>query len=74
MREVEAQALLGLGRAGLADVRAEHLAQRPVDQVRGGVVARDRAAGHRRNDELGGLADEIELGGVEAQAGASLCR
>jgi hypothetical protein len=44
VREVEAHAVGGLRCAGLADVRAEDFAQRPVDQVRGAVVTRDRAA------------------------------
>ena len=39
MREIEAQAA-GLDHAaGLLDVRAEHLAQRGVQQMRGGVIA-----------------------------------
>ena len=44
VREVEAQAVRRDQRALLADVVAEHLAQRGVQQVRRGVVAPDRLA------------------------------
>jgi hypothetical protein len=50
VREVEAHAVGGLGCAGLADVRAEDFAERPVDQVRGAVVAVDRAARARSTE------------------------
>ncbi len=50
MRKVEAQAIGIHDAAGLLDVRAEHFAQRGVEQVRGGVVAHGGrgADGHRR--------------------------
>ena len=44
VREVEAQPVGADVRAGLLDVLAEHPAQRPVQQVRAGVVAADGAA------------------------------
>ena len=44
VREVEAQAVRRDERALLRDVRAEHLAQRGVQQMRGGVVERGGAA------------------------------
>ena len=44
VREVEAQPVGADVRAGLLDVIAEHPAQRPVQQVRAGVVAADRLA------------------------------
>ncbi len=71
VREIEAQAVRRLVRAELADVRAEDLAQRPVDQVRGGMVAGNRApavevdmegSGHaRRQAESRGLRAESDL-------------
>ena len=44
VREVEAQPIRRDERAGLAHVRAQPLAQRGVQQVRGGVVAARRIA------------------------------
>ena len=46
MREVEAQTVGADERTRLLHVRAEHLAQRPVQHVRGGVVAADAVAAH----------------------------
>ena len=46
MAEVEAQPIGRHHRAGLLHVRAEHLAQRPVQDVGGGVVAADAVAAH----------------------------
>jgi hypothetical protein len=54
VREVEAHAVGGLGCSGLADVRAEDFAERPVNQVRGTVVAVDRATRREVDGELGG--------------------
>ena len=44
VREVEPQPIRRHERPGLLDVRAEHLAQRRVEQVSGGVVAARRVA------------------------------
>ena len=44
--EVEAEPVGRDQRARLLHVRAEHLAQRPVQDVRGGVVAADPVAAH----------------------------
>ena len=44
--EVEAQAVGADERTGLLHVRAEHLAQRPVQHVGGGVIAADAIAAH----------------------------
>ena len=46
MAEVEAQPVGRDHRAGLLHVRAEHLAQRPVQHVRRGVIAADPVAAH----------------------------
>ena len=69
MGEIETQPGLGLRRAGLADMGAQHLAQRPVKEMRGGVVARDGAAVQRRDRKRGGLTDDIDLGKVEGAGG-----
>jgi hypothetical protein len=55
VREVEAQPIGRDQRAGLLDVRAEHLPQRRVQQVRRGVIAPGRIATvvlHLRGDDL----------------------
>ena len=57
VREVEAQPLRRLVRAGLADMGAQHLAERPVQQVGGGVVAGNRTAAHGVDRQLGRRAD-----------------
>ena len=46
MAEVEAQAIGRDHRTRLLHVRAEHLAQRPVQDVGGGVIAADAVAAH----------------------------
>ena len=46
VREVEAQPVGPDARTRLLHVRAEHFAQRPVQHVRGGVVAADAVAAH----------------------------
>jgi hypothetical protein len=53
VREVEAQPVRGVERARLADVGAEDLAQRPVQQVRRRVVALDGPAPAQVHGELG---------------------
>ncbi len=53
VREVEAQPLVGVERAGLADVGAEHLAKRPMKEVRRGMVALDGPAADEVDGELG---------------------
>ncbi len=60
--EVEAQPVRADVRAGLLDVGAEHLAQRPVQDVGRGVVAADRVAARSvdRGDDLVAL-DELAL-------------
>ena len=44
VREIEAHAVGGLRGAGLANVGAEDFAERPMDQMRGGVMTVDGAA------------------------------
>ena len=65
--EVEAQAVGGDERAGLLHVGAEHLAQRPVQDVRAGVVAPDRLA-PRRVDRRGRLLPRAQLALDDAHA------
>ena len=56
MREVEAELVGTHGRACLLDVVAEHLPQRLVEQVRGGVVRHRREADAPRDDRLDAVA------------------
>ena len=53
MGEVEAQPVRRVERAGLADMGAQHLAQRPVQEVGGRVVALDRAPAREVDREVG---------------------
>jgi hypothetical protein len=65
VREVEAEAVRGDERALLLDVRAEHLAQRGVEEVGGGVVLDDAAAAVARDERgdggLGLLGEAVHL-------------
>ena len=74
MGEVEAHPVGGLVRAELADMRAKHLAQRPVDQMGGGVVAVDRPAAVEIDVEGGRSAGSRErrVGGNLVQMAAGL--
>ena len=62
MGEVEAQAVRRDQRAGLAHVRAEHLAQGGVQDVGAGVVAHDVAAQALVDARLDGVADGQRAG------------
>ena len=77
--EVEAQPVRADERAGLLHVRAEHLAQRPVQDVGRGVVAADRVAARAvdRGDDLVALG-ELALarpgrGAAVSRAGIAYC-
>ena len=77
MGEIKARPVRRLRRAGLVDVRAENLPQRPVDEVHGAVVPRDRPAAHERHGEVAGwpiTASLLSARMSRAQAGASWCR
>jgi hypothetical protein len=71
VREVEAQARGIVERAGLLDVRAQHLPQRGVEQMRAGVIALDGVAAHAVDDGVDVVADGqvlLEDGFVGAHA------
>ena len=78
--EVEAQPVGGDQRALLLDVLAQHLAQRPVQQVGGGVVAADGVAAldvDGGGDQLAGLDLALDARGpvaVQARAARRWCR
>ena len=57
VREIEAQAIRRDERALLLNVRAEHLAQRRMQQMRGGVIQHDRGAALRVDLRLHAVAD-----------------
>ena len=74
VREVEAHAVGGVERAGLAHVGAEHAAQREVEQMRGGVVALDGAAVHHVHTGFHNGSDErIEEGGGDGRGSFRGC-
>ena len=74
VREIEAHAVGGLRGAGLADVGAEDFAERPMDQVRGGVMTVDGAAADHVHAERGrgveGGKLKIKFGGNLVQVAA----
>ena len=57
--EVKTESVGRLVRAELADVRAEHLAQRPVHEVRRGVVTADRATAREVDVQRSGRTGKI---------------
>ena len=76
-REVEAQVVGRHERAGLACPLPDHVAQRPMEQVRAGVVAHRVRAPLRVHHGLHGLADAqppVELPAVDDQAADRLLR
>ena len=80
VREVEAEPLRGHQRTLLADVFAEHLPQRPVQQVGAGVVAADGVAsgdvdpGRRLLAGLDVSLDRLDVMADQARAGHRWCR
>ena len=72
MREVEAQAARFHHAAGLLDMRAQHLPQRGVQQVRGGVVAARGIAqvrGHFGAQHIAHADGRVRHDAVDGQAG-----